>query len=241
MLPRMASRLRRLASNLPDIPRWVETRDKLLSGRCELLGLEDDGSMDFVVKGDDSLICVVGTPGIAAIETAVHKSSPQAEVLAIPENSEHVASALRGWQQKKAFIHLLAKPVEGEVPKDVTVRFVRKPEISFLKDEFPTLASELSYVLSISRAAALFEKDKPISFCSVASQTESLWDVSIDTLPSYRRRGYAQACVQFLINEMLKNGKQPVWGAEEWNVPSLNLAAKMGFEVVDHLFVFSQE
>jgi hypothetical protein len=42
--------LNRLAHNLPDIPRWVETRSMWLSGRCEVFGLEEDGDPSFVVR-----------------------------------------------------------------------------------------------------------------------------------------------------------------------------------------------
>jgi hypothetical protein len=37
---------------------------------------------------------------------------------------------------------------------------------------------------------------------------------------------------------MGEKGKQPVWGAEEWNRASLGLAARLGFVPVDELVVF---
>jgi RimJ/RimL family protein N-acetyltransferase len=33
-------------------------------------------------------------------------------------------------------------------------------------------------------------------------------------------------------------GKEPVWGAVEFNAPSMRLAAKLGFVPVDRVFVF---
>jgi predicted GNAT family acetyltransferase len=81
-------------------------------------------------------------------------------------------------------------------------------------------------------------RDAPVSFCYVAAETESLWDVSIDTLAGHRRRGYAALCAAYLIEHMCEKGKRPVWGAVESNAPSLGLAAKLGFVPVDRVFVF---
>jgi predicted GNAT family acetyltransferase len=65
-----------------------------------------------------------------------------------------------------------------------------------------------------------------------------LWDIGIETLPEYRRHGYAEQCVQFMVAHHLQRGKHPVWGAEESNLASLNLAAKLGFKAVDRVVLF---
>jgi RimJ/RimL family protein N-acetyltransferase len=86
---------------------------------------------------------------------------------------------------------------------------------------------------------AAFVGDVPVSFCYVASETEGLWDVSIDTLEEYRRRGHAAHCAAYMIRHMRDTvGKEPVWGAVELNAPSMGLAAKLGFVPVDRVFVF---
>jgi RimJ/RimL family protein N-acetyltransferase len=77
-----------------------------------------------------------------------------------------------------------------------------------------------------------------VSFCYVAWETETLWDVSIDTLPSYRGRGLAVPAVFYLVALMKEKRKQAVWGAEESNLASMRLAAKLGFAPVDRLAVF---
>ena len=42
-----------------------------------------------------------------------------------------------------------------------------------------------------SLIAVTFVENQPVSFCYAGAVTESLWDVSIDTLPEHRRHGYA--------------------------------------------------
>jgi predicted GNAT family acetyltransferase len=79
---------------------------------------------------------------------------------------------------------------------------------------------------------------RPVSFCYAADETEGLWDISIDTLEPYRRQGYAARCVSYMIYEIRRRGKEPVWAAEETNLPSMRLAAKLGFVLVDGLLLF---
>ena len=85
--------------------------------------------------------------------------------------------------------------------------------------------------------AALLEA-RPVAFCYAGAITETLWDVSIETLEPYRRRGFAAQCAAYLIRRLAKVGKRPVWGATASNAPSARLAAKLGFTPVDSLMVF---
>jgi GNAT superfamily N-acetyltransferase len=84
-------------------------------------------------------------------------------------------------------------------------------------------------------AAAALAEGRPVSFCVASDQTEGLWDISIDTLERYKRQGYAARCVSYMIDEMRRRGKEPVWAAEETNPPSMRLAVKLGFFPVDGL------
>jgi L-amino acid N-acyltransferase YncA len=68
--------------------------------------------------------------------------------------------------------------------------------------------------------------------------TETLADISIETLEGYRRRGIGRAVVARLIDEVIRLGKVPVWGATEDNTASLALAASLGFtRAAGELFV----
>ncbi|NIR50134.1 GNAT family N-acetyltransferase [candidate division KSB1 bacterium] len=231
----------KLALTLPDIPRWVETRGLLLAGRCEVYGATYSDDSDFVVRSlVDSLICVVGRPNANAILQAISQSGSSAEVLTARENVEYVGSVLKSWHKCKAWIHSLNKDTEHAVAADATVKFVTGDEIFAIRDEAPELGKELSNVLTITDVAAAIVRNQPVSFCYAGTETETLWDISIDTLPRHRRRGYAATCVQFMIDFMRTKGKQPVWGAVDSNVASLNLARKLGFQVVDELFLFSK-
>ncbi len=83
------------------------------------------------------------------------------------------------------------------------------------------------------------EEETVVALCAAGDVTETLWDVGIDTIQSYRRRGHASACFRALAAEMARQGRQPVWCAYEDYPPSLALAAKLGFTPVDRIAVLS--
>lgn len=104
------------------------------------------------------------------------------------------------------------------------------------------LLEELSRAAHEGRTmVAALDGDAPVAFAYVASETEGLWDVSIDTIPSHRRRGYAAAATLELMRSMRQRGKTAVWGAAASNPASANLARRLGFVAVDTLWVFARD
>ena len=51
----------------------------------------------------------------------------------------------------------------------------------------------------------------------------------INTLPGYRRRGYAQTVVGALLKQVLGDGKVPLWSCSASNVGSQRLAESLGY------------
>ncbi|MFQ5792190.1 MAG: hypothetical protein ACE5JI_17105, partial [Acidobacteriota bacterium] len=144
-----------LTRRLPDIPRWVETRGMLLSGRCETFRSDEDG---FVVRGTSGkLVSVVGAPAQSDILAAVARTGDGAEVLATPEACAHVDRALLGWVAQPAIIHGLPTwSPTGEV------------ENVQLLDQVPAglpeeLGAELESAIRWHPVAATFVSGKPVS------------------------------------------------------------------------------
>ena len=234
----------RLATLLPDVPRFVETRAMLLEGDCEILGLEEDAaSPSFVARdGEEDLVCIVGHPSREAVAETLARSGDASAVIAMPENVSRVAQAVPGREPQPAILHLLSRAERPPRATEGQVRLLSGPEeLRLLTPGLrPELRAELERTLRRGTpVVAAFVGDVPVSFCYVASETESLWDVSIDTLEEYRRRGHAARCAAYMIRHMRDTvGKEPVWGAVELNAPSMGLAAKLGFVPVDRVFVF---
>jgi hypothetical protein len=227
-----------LAQRLPDLPRWVEVRDLLMSGDGELLGLTEEPELSLVVRDRMTASAfVVGAPAAVAIHAAVERNAGGGEVIAPPERAEHVAELLPGWMRSRVILHLL--PDHGRLPA------VPAGEVDFLDPttlarlELPDdLGHELACGAESSPIAATFAGGRPVSFCYAGAVTESLWDVAIDTLVEHRRQGHAASCAAHMIRHMAREGKHPVWAALEENPPSWRLARKLGFAAVDELALF---
>jgi len=213
----------------------------LLSGRCQLFGVDETSTLSFAVSSPElELISVAGFPAKTAILEAVATNTNQSEILAISENSEHAAEALPDWTVSLAKLHVLeGEPLLHKISDNV--RLLAPSEIEAMKNLPLDLKEELTLAFRYSPVAGTIVEGKPVSFCYAGSQTESLWDISIDTLAGYRNKGYAAACVAYMIELMSKQKKQPVWGAYETNEASLRLAAKLGFVAVDTIMVLQRK
>ncbi|HYW11584.1 MAG TPA: GNAT family N-acetyltransferase [Longimicrobium sp.] len=228
-----------LADRLPDVPRWVEARSMLRGGTCEILGVHEAPQLSFVILDPGGMggVIVVGAPADETIRDAAARSTGGGSLVAPLEEAARIARLLPEWTATRAILHRL-----GDAPRlpDVApgqVRFVDAAELGTM-DVPPELAEELVTCAEGSPIAATFVDGRPVSFCYAGAVTETLWDISIDTLDAHRRRGYAALCVTHLIHHMQALGKEPVWASIPENPASWRLARKLGFVPVDEVALF---
>ena len=225
-----------LATALPDLPRWVETRWMLRSGAGRLI-VDPEASEGAVVLSDELLIgAVVGRPGVRLLRDVAGDAPGRLDLVVQLDSPGRVREALRGWRIAPATIHTGPVPVPaaapGGEPGEVVVL---DPPAGPLLDE---LSEDTRRELPRATAVAISTADGEVaSVCAAVVVTETMWDVGIDTVEGHRRRGHAVACFGALARHMAAQGKQPVWGAEDDNAASLGLARKLGFRAVDRLAV----
>ncbi len=239
-----------LARTLPDTAGWVDIRGLLLSGCCELYGdAGDDREGGHAARSTRTpLAAALGRPAPATLRRALAGGGADLRLLARPEDAAAVAAALAevqpGWTATGAILHRLPPGAELVSPTELAepaghLRLLG-PEDHPLVDQLPAgLREEIALALTFTPTAAALVGNHIAAVCYAPLETETLWDVSIDTVPEHRRRGLAAHAVAFLAGVMKERGKRPVWGAEETNTASLALAAKLGFEPVDRLAVFA--
>jgi len=238
-----------LAQALPDTAGWVDTRGMLLSGRATI-SRGDTGGEGFVVRvmsGAIAVVSVVGYPAHDVIARAVDDATELTPVIAQRDNAVHVGQALalcppsslgHRWAPERAVLHRLSSEAVSVPADDMPVRLLRGDD---QLDHLPSgLRFEISHARQTAPVAVAMADARPVSFCYPCWITETLWDVSIDTLEGYRRCGLAAGAARFMIALMREEGREPVWGAMESNVASLKLARRLGFAPVDEIVVFSR-
>lgn len=228
-----------LARALLDTPRWVETRFMLLRGEAVVTGLSADRRHFVAASSRWPLVSVVGRPDGAFIQGAVECADDDLNVLCAEEHADHVAEALPDWRRIGATIHAWPGDVPLPArPPAAEARLMESGELQALRHLPADLREELIIASAYSPVAGAFAGGAPVAFCCASAVTETLWDIGIDTLDGYRRRGLARKAAQLLMATMGARGQWPVWGSEDGNEPSLALARKLGFVPVERLAVF---
>lgn len=237
---------RELARHLPDEPRWLETRALLLSGFADITGgtTVQVGFVARVVRDAISAIAVVGRPAAGAVAGATDGITRRTPIIAQVDNVEHVGRALEhasgpAWRGERAVLHRLRDDMALPAPRsDPGVRLLRPDDR--LDHLPPGLGYEIGEARKMAPVAAVIVDGKTASFCYPVWRTETLWDISVDTLEEHRGKALGSHAVRFMIDLLRRDGLEPVWGALESNGASLRLAAKLGFQPVDALVWFSR-
>lgn len=255
------ARLAVALTRVPDLPRWIDTRGMLLSGRAVVFG-EAAGGPGFVAAVPDAaLASVVGRPPARVLQRTIASLTGDVNVLAQMEDADYVAAALPDWRRQRALIHILAEREPASAPIDPGTRLFNRHTAPAFDHVPDPLRRELLDALNgrtVSRfvpgllpaapaiaspatvpMAAVWAGGRPVAFCYPVWQTETLWDVSIETLPAYRRQGLGRRAAHRLMRHMRGTGRSPVWGALEANAPSRRLAASLGFLEAAGIAVFT--
>lgn len=78
-------------------------------------------------------------------------------------------------------------------------------------------------------AVAAYDDDNLIGLAGCSADCESMWQIGVDVLPPYRRKGIASALTSRLAVEILERGKVPFYCAAWSNLKSVRNALKSGF------------
>lgn len=74
-----------------------------------------------------------------------------------------------------------------------------------------------------------FDGDRLIGFAGASADCESMWQIGVDVLPEYRRKGIASALTAGLALHILARGKVPFYCAAWSNLKSVRNALRAGF------------
>lgn len=77
--------------------------------------------------------------------------------------------------------------------------------------------------------AGAYEDQKLIGLAGCSADCEKMWQIGVDVLPEYRRKGIAAALTGRLAHEILERGKVPFYCCAWSNIRSVRNAVKSGF------------
>jgi RimJ/RimL family protein N-acetyltransferase len=235
--------VREFADHVPDLAPFVDVRGALLCGRSFVVSGNRPESFA-VIAPHVPLVCVVGHPAADVIVRAVElveREASESPVLAVaPESVKAASAALPDWRRETAILHV--RPAQARWPPtdSAPLRWLeRTTRVERLLDHVPeSLRAEMLDAVQHQAVVCAWVDDRPVAFAYAPWCTERWFDISIDTLESYRHRGFATACARALIERHSQAGRQPVWGAVESNVASRTLAARLGFQPAGTATVF---
>lgn len=78
-------------------------------------------------------------------------------------------------------------------------------------------------------AVAAYDNGKIIGMAGCSADCDTMWQIGVDVLPEYRKKGIASALTSLLAVETLKRGKVPFYCCAWSNIRSVRNALKSGF------------
>lgn len=79
-------------------------------------------------------------------------------------------------------------------------------------------------------AVGAYDGDKLIGLAGCSADCDTMWQIGVDVLPEYRRRGVASALTSRLALEILNRGKVPFYCSAWCNIKSVRNAIRCGFK-----------
>ena len=78
-------------------------------------------------------------------------------------------------------------------------------------------------------AVGAYDGDKLVGLAGCSADAEKMWQIGVDVLPEYRRKGIASAITSILAIEILEHDKIPFYCSAWSNIRSVRNAVKSGF------------
>ena len=115
------------------------------------------------------------------------------------------------------------------LPCAFELRLLQQPDFADLyTKQWGNALCEARRELDVLGVGAFFE-GKLVGLAGCSADCETMWQIGIDVLPEYRRKGIASALTSRLAVEILKRGKVPFYCCAWSNIKSARNAVKSGF------------
>ena len=142
---------------------------------------------------------------------------------------------LRKYGYKMSQTHHMFLPKAGmtDIETDLKIRWLEQDDIKqfYGRKEF---SNALCECFKPDRpdvlAVVALDSEEIMGMAGCSADTPDLWQIGIDVLPGYRKRGVAKTLVSLLRDETFKRGAIPYYGTSLSNISSWKTALACGFE-----------
>lgn len=116
-----------------------------------------------------------------------------------------------------------------ELPCEYELRILQQPDFAglYLPEWSNALCEKRKHLDALGVGA--YHGNKLIGLAGCSADCDTMWQIGIDVLPEYRRRGVASALTGKLALEVLSRGYVPFYCAAWSNIKSVRNAIKSGF------------
>jgi hypothetical protein len=222
-----------LFNDIPDLPRWLDARSLLQSGRGFLVDA-GEGCRVVCSRADRLVVPVTFelTGELGAV--ADREVGADATILLQEVMLPSARWLLQDWQAEAATVYVLApeRARDWRLAQWPTAP-VSTAHLQAAAELPPRLRDCLVDVQSRSPVWAASDDGRPLAYAWCPMATETWFQVSVETVESARGRGLGRAAAMGLIVDRVLRGLRPVLRVPTSNVPATRLARRLGFEAVD--------
>jgi predicted GNAT family acetyltransferase len=120
-----------------------------------------------------------------------------------------------------------------DVDPDFDIKILIEDEITYLYED-DRFHMALGYDTESQRrdmiAAVGYSNGEIIGVAGASNDSESMWQIGIDVIPSYRGKGVASVLTKVITDEIIKKGIVPFYGTAWSNIASKNTAISSGYK-----------
>ena len=236
-----SSELLRVALEQSALELGVSPEDFLKSEPITVLSERVEGARRYLTLPFSCQIVSYGSNAVASVSPELRaltekyiKRYPTEHLFETP-NLQVLNDALTEHGQRICFmaeyflpdVDCVTKPLPA-VP-GIEVRRMTQPDFADLyRPEWSNALCEARRQLDVLGFGA-YDAGRLVGLAACSADCDTMWQIGIDVLPAYRRRGIASYLTRRLAREILAHGRVPFYCAAWSNLPSVRNAIRAGF------------
>jgi ribosomal protein S18 acetylase RimI-like enzyme len=212
-----------LLALLTDGPATVQMRALLELGETQLFGTVEGAAF---AHAEAALGVLIGRPTEKTLRELTLCGLP-------PELVAHEPVELAGYTWEAVSLSTEGPSTSLRLSGFDQLRSRRAESRRLSPAQWPLVSPKLSETLAIAmeRRAVFFEAvdEQPVAFAWAPLKSEHWFDLHVETMPAFRRRGLGRNVVRAVIAHERNEGRSPVWGAAASNTAAVALGRSLGF------------